>query len=296
MDLSKATAEYLAEFKFKDWWEVRNYKKCIEHLELMTKKGEADTSLLWGMCYRDGLGVKKDKAKARQYFESVSVGSTVYFGINSVTHKLLKSTVLDIKDGKALLCTDQLYPYPSTYASQKLFTPNGVISTWLNDKSDISGFIYKSFTKPEKARLVETLVTTPDNPYCTSGWVQKDFKAKVFLLSVQEYLHYNWLDDRDHLSGQWTFFNEKFTYAPNGEKIVQSTFSKKFDTLCFGEYPDEGYLDDKTCIFTRTPGEKKDSHCFVVNDIVFPQGTNYEKIPFSDVKIAYKPAFWINLE
>ena len=84
MDLSKATAEYLAAFKFKDRWEDRNYKKCIEHLELMTKKGEADTSLLWGMCYRDGLGAKKDKAKARQYFESVSVGSPVYFGINSV--------------------------------------------------------------------------------------------------------------------------------------------------------------------------------------------------------------------
>ncbi len=297
MDLSKATAEYLAEFHFHDQWEVKNYKKCIEHLELMTKNGEADTSLLWGMCYRDGLGVKKDKAKAKQYFDSVWAGSTVYFGINYETHKMLKCKVLEIKDGTALLQTEHLYKFPTMYKHNKLITPNGPVSSWLNDKSDLNGFIYRSFTKPEQKRLVETLVTTPDNPYCPSGWKQKDVKVKVFLQSLQEYLELNGLSGMSPKEGRWTLMMKHVTtdYMVGGYRS-ETIHPREIPFRYFGELPDKNTFEDATCIYTRTPGEKKGDLCFVINDIVFPQGSNYGTITYTDVKIAYQPVFRINLE
>lgn len=297
MDLSKATADYLSESRFKDWWEVKNYKKCIEQLEMLTKLGEADASLLWGMCYRDGLGVRKDKAKAKQYFESVRVGSTVYFGINSETHKLLKCQVLEIKDGKALLLAQQLYPFPSRYKRQKLITPNGAISSWLNDKSDLDGFIYKSFTKPEQKRLVETLVTTPDNPYCKNAQKQKDIKAKVFLLSLQEYLELNGLKGKCPREGEWTLMIKYVMtdYLVGGYRS-ETILPRDFPFMYFGEYPDSASFKGNTGLYTRTPGEKKGDLCFFVDNMIFPRGSKYSIIPYFDVKILYQPAFWINLE
>lgn len=286
---------YLAESKFISYWEINNYKKCIEHLEQMTKNNEADTSLLWGMCYRDGLGVRKDKAKAQQYFDSVSVGSTVYFGRNCKTHYPLKCTVLEKKDGKALLMAQQYYPFPSTY--DKLITPNGIVTAWLNDKSNLNGFIYRSFNRPEQKRLVETLVTTPENPYCKNAWKQKDFKAKVFLPTIQEYLEYSGFKGMVPYEGSWTLMIKSVMsdYLVGGYRS-ETIYPREFSFLYFGEFPDRASLDGKVCLYTRTPGEKKGDRCYFVNNMIFPRGGHGSIIPYLDVKILYQPVFWINLE
>ena len=295
MDLSKATALHTAEYHFYEWWEVKNYKNCIEHLELMTQKGEADTALLWGMCYQDGLGVKKDKIKARAYFDSVRVGSIVYFGRNSVTHLMLKCKVLDIKDGKALLQTEQLYPFPLNY--QKLISPNGAVSSWLNDKSDLNGFIYRSFIKPEQKRLVETLITTPKVSYCPKALTQKDYKAKVFIPSVQEYLEFNGMAGMSPNEGEWTFMMKHVTtdYRIGGYR-TETVLPYEFPFMYFGEYPDKASFESRTGIYTRTPGDKKGTYCYFVDNMFFPKGSNGISIPHFDVKLLYQPAFWIALE
>lgn len=295
MDLSKATAEYLAEGKFLDWWEIHNYKNCIEQLELMTKKGEADTSLLWGMCYRDGLGVKKDKAKAQQYFESVTVGSTVYFGRNYEKCKMLKCSVLEKKDGMALLLAQQYYKFPSTY--NRLITPKGAVTSWLNDKSNLDGFIYSSFNKPEQKRLVEAIVTTPENPYCQNALKPNDYKAKVFLLSIQEYLEYSGLKGMVPYEGSWTLMiNNIMTDYRVGGYRTETVLPREFPFLYFGEFPDKASFKGKTGLYTRTPGEKKGNLCYFVDNMIFPRGSNAGIIPYLDVKILYQPAFWVKLD
>jgi len=295
MKLNKATAEYLGEYTFQELWSVKNYKKCFEQLELITTLGEADTSLLWGMCYQDGLGVRKDRAKARQYFESVRIGSTVYFGINSVTHKLLKCQVLEIKDGAALLMAQQYYNYPCTY--DRVIKSKDRITAWLNDKSNLDGFIYRSFTKPEQKRLIETLVTTPENPYCKNAWKQKDYKAKVFLLSLQEYLELSGLNGITPKEGEWTLMIKHVMtdYLVGGYRS-ETILPKDFPFLYFGEYPDSASFKGKTGLYTRTPGEKKGDFCFFVDNMIFPRGSKYSIIPYFDVKILYQPVFWVKLD
>lgn len=262
----------------------------------MTENAEADTSLLWGMVYRDGLGVRKDKAKARQYFDSVSVGSTVYFGRNYEKREVLKCKVLEKKDGMVLLMAQQYYPFPSTY--DRLITPNGAVSSWLNDKSDLSGFIYRSFNKPEQKRLVETLVTTPENPYCEKAWKPKDFKAKVFLLSLQEYLELSGLKGMTPNEGAWTLMIKHVMtdYLVGGYRS-ETVLPREFPFLYLGEFPDKSACDkDQIALYTRTPGEKKGELCYFVNNMIFPRGSNSGIIPYLYAKIMYQPVFWVKLD
>ena len=90
-------------------------------------------------------------------------------------------TVIDVKDGKALLLSDKILEmvrFNEKYADTTWAT--SILRGWMNGE-----FFEKAFTDEEKAQIATTKVVTPDNEYRgTKGG--DDTEDKVFALSVGE--------------------------------------------------------------------------------------------------------------
>ncbi|MCL2838048.1 MAG: DUF6273 domain-containing protein [Oscillospiraceae bacterium] len=92
--------------------------------------------------------------------------------------------VLDRQDDKALILSENLLerqPYNSLIESTTWETSD--IREWLNDE------FYNRFSAEERARIIETTITTDSNPWHgTSGG--NDTIDKIFLLSIDEIAQY----------------------------------------------------------------------------------------------------------
>lgn len=97
-------------------------------------------------------------------------------------------TVLDIKDGKALLVADNILDEKqfNPANSDSIHWENSSIRTWLNET-----FMEEAFNTTEKAQIVESVVAadlSPSYPTQSQGNATKDY---VFLLSEQEINDYD---------------------------------------------------------------------------------------------------------
>ena len=92
--------------------------------------------------------------------------------------------VLEVRDGRALLLSDRVLEERAYHDSYVGFTwATSDMRTYLNDT------FYNSFSASDRARIVETQVTTNDNPWYGSagGGTTTD---RIFLLSIEEVVRY----------------------------------------------------------------------------------------------------------
>jgi len=95
--------------------------------------------------------------------------------------------VLDVQDGKALVLSEKVvsktWYYPDTYVPLKTWEESS-LRLYLNEE-----FFDSVFSAEEKERILKTSVANNDNPwYDTTGG--NDTEDKVFVLSLEEVLHY----------------------------------------------------------------------------------------------------------
>ena len=93
--------------------------------------------------------------------------------------------VLDIKDDKALLITNEIVePGAFNDVYEAIDWGGSSIRKYLNDP-----FLRENFTEDEQGKIVQVMNTTPDNPwFYTSGG--GDTLDKIFLLSLEEVVEY----------------------------------------------------------------------------------------------------------
>jgi len=106
-----------------------------------------------------------------------------------------KWQVLDIKDGKALIITEGIIEL-------RWYHKDFVEITWADCKirEYLNNEFYKVFNQDEKARIVPTVNSNPDNPWFkTKGGI--DTTDRIFLLSLEEVCKY-FGDSRDILKNK----------------------------------------------------------------------------------------------
>lgn len=93
--------------------------------------------------------------------------------------------VLDIKDGKALLLTNDIVEgRPYHKSCEQVTWADSTIRDYLNDQ-----FLTSKFTEEEQAKIIESTISNPDNEWFgTKGC--EDTQDKVFLLSIEEAVRY----------------------------------------------------------------------------------------------------------
>lgn len=137
----------------------------------------AAAALLWG--------IGSPKGKAYGIGDKVLFGAYEQDGDPSDGKEAIQWTVLDVRDGKALLLSDKVLDsrayhdehVPVTWADCSL-------RLWLNGK-----FLRESFTADERERIVRTRLVNSDNAvYGTRGG--SDTEDEVFLLSLDEVEEY----------------------------------------------------------------------------------------------------------
>ena len=120
-----------------------------------------------------------------------------------------KWQVLDIKDGKTLIITEEIIDlrwYHQEFA--EITWADCSIRAYLDNE------FYKLFSQEEKARIIPTLNSNSDNPWFkTKGGI--DTPDRIFLLSLEEVCkHFG--DSRENLknkgSQKWYIADENNTY------------------------------------------------------------------------------------
>ncbi|MDR1564190.1 MAG: DUF6273 domain-containing protein [Oscillospiraceae bacterium] len=166
--------------------------------------------------------------------------------------------VLEVQGDKALIITESvvaLRPYNSKF--EPLTWETCELRSYLN--SDF----YDSFTPDDKAKIVETTISNPDNPtYKTPGG--NATSDKIFLLSVEEVKKY-FKDDNDRVAkgigedmfGYSEYYNYLKDYAKKGEGLKNSFWwwtrtqgSTKNTAAYVGR---DGIVDENGYVDTRTP-------------------------------------------
>ena len=110
---------------------------------------------------------------------SVSIGDTVELGG-------FDWIVLDIEDGKALVISEHILSQRQWHYEQRLLTWDpSAMRQYLNGP-----FFENTFSEEEQARIVETRVENPMNPWFGSAGIGADTMDRVFLLSIEEVVHY----------------------------------------------------------------------------------------------------------
>ena len=115
---------------------------------------------------------------------SIAVGDTVKLGGS-------EWTVLELKDGKALILSDKVLFKRAMHSSDRPITwAECELREYMNGE-----FYDSTFSEDEKARIIETTISTADNPWFPTEnpeypWYSRsggaDTKDKIFLLSIQE--------------------------------------------------------------------------------------------------------------
>ena len=119
--------------------------------------------------------------EAAEGVSPINMGDHIHFGG-------LVWVVLDVQDGKALVLSDRIiaqgWYYPDSYVQHKTWAESDM-RRFLNEE-----FFHSAFTAEEREQIVETTVVTGDNPLFTTPGGE-DTIDKVFLLSLEEVLHYS---------------------------------------------------------------------------------------------------------
>ncbi|MDR1464455.1 MAG: DUF6273 domain-containing protein [Oscillospiraceae bacterium] len=218
----------------------------IFDLELTTKAAAA-------------AGVAPTAKPQKNAATSLSVGQTYHFGAYDWI-------VLARESGKALLLT-------KTYIEERQYHETEADITW--ETSDIrrylNGALYNKFSEAEKARIIETKLDNPDNPWenTEGGRATND---RIFLLNIQELFQY---------------FG-KGGAVPNNRGGVYDALKEHQDALLPQTYSGEGGW------WLRSPGRDQ-SFAFVDGD---KKGGNEISITYANVCGYYayvRPAMWIKL-
>lgn len=120
-------------------------------------------------------------------YKDVKVGDQIQFGTyeQEETNEPIVWTVLEIKDGKALLISDKIIDCKSVTDERKAVTWDVCyLREWLNGE-----FIDKAFTKEEQQIIAEVeVINSPKSLYGTD--CGSNTKDKVYILSPEECLAY----------------------------------------------------------------------------------------------------------
>lgn len=204
----------------------------------------------------------------------MQIGNIVEFGA-------FEWRVLDIKDGKALLLSEEMTELRAYHNK-----PGDI--TWADSelRAYLNGAFFCSFTEDEKARIVDTEVVTPDNPWFdTVGGAHT--VDKVFLLSINEVVCIYFGDSSENLripKGKYKYW---FTRKDVNNEKRRGT-----------------YLGHPWWWWLRSPGRKQNKAAYVHGDgNIGIQGNNAQKCNISgvyhpennDVRGGVRPALWIRL-
>ncbi|MDR0249058.1 MAG: DUF6273 domain-containing protein [Oscillospiraceae bacterium] len=101
--------------------------------------------------------------------------------------------VLAAQDGKALLLAEEIIAF--NIYDVRVLPGIGVPVTWESSalREYLNGEFYGSFSEEDRARIIETVNKNGDNPWYGKAYTSKgggDTSDKIFLLSIEEVLHY----------------------------------------------------------------------------------------------------------
>ena len=187
--------------------------------------------------------------------------------------------VLDVKDGRALIITENIIekrPYNAQYREVTWETSS--LREYLN------GEFLKKFTAEEQERIVETRIQNPDNLWNgTSGG--NDTIDKVFLLSLEEVDRY-FGNSGDYDNEIRKEYEDEY---PVGKLIPADDgwfFSNKNDSARIAKYDNEAW-----CWWLRSPGDYGNYAASVGDDGSVGVYGFYVTYDHGSVR----PALWLNL-
>jgi len=187
----------------------------------------------------------------------ITLGSYEQDGDKSNGAEPLEWLVLETEDGRAMLLSlyaIDVQPYHSNRDNKRTWA-NCDLNDWLDET-----FYNDAFTAAEKSRILNTKISTPNNPdYGTSGG--SDSYDKVFILSV----------------------DEARSFFTTNERIARPTWQ----TRILGGYADNKH-DDVCWWWLRSTGENGWKACYV--DEFGNIGTEGNWI---DLEISVRPAIYV---
>ena len=249
-------------------------------------------SVLAGLAYLHGWGVRRNKEKAKKYFSYLSAGQVVVYGYDSEKKdRLLGCRVLEVREDRVLLQANDGHRLPESLKPKAWVAKR--FDTWdkslqrfvLNDK-----YFDQTFNKDLQKQILTTEVVTPENPYCKNKHNIKSTKDKVFLLSLQEHIRYFDRNPIKASSVTWTLTEEK-TDLKTGVTWYQ--VDTDIPAFYYGKNPNEAALENVAGEFFRTPGENAWEFTYSIGDNLFYTGA-FEGTRKS--RMGYKPAFWVSLK
>lgn len=272
-------------------WHEKKFKDAFQQLTTSTNCCGHDTLLILGLSYLHGWGTAKNPQKAKECFATLQPGQRTYFGLNG-SYELMACTVLEVRDDRVLLqiCNAEYLPDDCRKKARRDDSAwdRCAQRKWLNKE-----FLKERFAKFERDLILETEVVTPPNPLYDKTDAPKNTNDRVYLLSVQEYLAYHGLDLRKGEKVSWHFIKET---KRSGDSCYLANYAEFQSALYFGRPVEKHTLDVRVGEYLRTPGWLMAKRCFVVGDYLFYTGLNRESVPFTDIKLYYRPVFWISLK
>lgn len=197
------------------------------------------------------MGTYKDCAeKADEAIQRISIGSTVFFGQyeqdgNEANGNEEIEWIVIGKEGKALQLLSRklldVMPYNDTQTSVTWETCS--LRTWLN-----SSFYDDAFDETEKGKILETVVSTKDNPsHGTPGG--NDTLDKVYILS--------W-DECQDIFVNSEYVND-FPYDYGAPMFCDKLRDREKYKIYNNDNDYNGPDYNEGCYFTRTPGSTQDT-------------------------------------
>jgi len=219
------------------------------------------------------------------------IGGTIKFG-------KYRWLVLDIKDDQMLIISEKMVAlgayHQSDYVDGAYTNDDPILWSECNLRKYLNTDFYDTFSDNEKARIVETTIITPNNPwYGTDGG--SETIDKVFLLSLEEVVHYFgdsgdlqnrkvWTIDRDNSD----LINRKIIYLPV-ESVEDGFFIN--DQYNDARIAKNG-IGTKSMWWLRSPGRHhKRIATIEENGVIFVSGTG---VTFE--LGGCRPAMWVKLQ
>ena len=214
---------------------------------------------------------------------SLAIGDTVVFGNyeqdigpDSSGPEPLEWTVLDIRDGKALLVTRfGLEAKPFNDISLNVVWEDCTLRAFLN-----SSFIYRAFSEEEKSAILKTTVDNSSAQACRqwNTYGGRDTQDMVFLLSYAEVNRY--MD---------VIYKEAGFSDNRKARVAPTEFARRQDagTDYYSRTDDDRAA---ACWWLRSPGP----YSYTAAVVYYDGGLNYAHV--NDSRWVVRPALWVNLQ
>lgn len=284
-------------------WHQKKFRPFVKQLEEFYPYSDGEVDLLYGLCYLNGWGVRKNRETAQKYFSRLSIGQTVWFGSN--VGFFMEFEVVSIQNDRVLLREENARGLPIGYGRSFVFPPKEAENApwdcclarkWMN-----TDYYHHHFEKHERDLILKVKISTPPNPFTEETVPVKEVTDKIFPLSIQEYMDYKGLTGKTATPITWTFTEEgpEAVCIRAGEYITRITTKEAaYNALYFGSNTDD-LRDTKlgnTASLFRTAGSTAEKKAFAFNDIIFYEGEKGKKVKCSKTKLEYNPAFWVSLK